>query len=50
MFKKPSLIQLLRLFDFSQSENRKTIEKPLKERLWNQQKWPVKFGNPRGPI
>ena len=37
MPKKPSSIRLLRWFDFSQSENRKTIDKPLKEIQWNQQ-------------
>ena len=37
MSKKPRSIRLLRRFDFSQAENRKTIEKPLKELPWNQQ-------------
>ena len=38
MFTKPSWIQLLRWFDFSQSETGKTIEEPLKELPWIQQR------------
>ena len=34
---KPHSIRLLRRFNFSQSGSRKTLEKPLKELLWNQQ-------------
>ena len=39
MSKKPRSIRLLRWFDFSQPENRKTIEKPLKGLPWNQEKF-----------